>query len=478
MDTAAAASTCEKFWEAEAVPTLTDYIRIPCLSPGFAADWAELGHIADAVSLLRSWAAARPLDGITVEVVQLDGHTPVLVCEVPAVGGRDDDTVLLYGHLDKQPEFTGWREGLGPWNPVREGDRLYGRGAADDGYSLFAALGAIEAARAAGGSHARCVVVIEACEESGSVDLGAYMEALADRLGSVSLVVCLDSGAETWDRLWVTNSLRGLLAVEVRVEVLEAGLHSGTGSGVVPSSFRILRQLMSRLEDETTGEILLPDLYVDVPADRAREIEAAAAHLTPDHLLHGAHPVDGLELLGDGDTATMLRNRSWRPALATTGIDGVPPMAAAGNVLRPFTSAKLSFRLPPTCDSSFAAATVRTALTDDPPYGARITVTSEGADGWSAPPLQPWLAEAIEAGSEAGFGEPARFVGEGGSIPFMKMLGDRYPEAQFLVTGVLGPGSNAHGPDEYLDVAMAKGVTVAVANVLDAHARRAPAQVG
>jgi acetylornithine deacetylase/succinyl-diaminopimelate desuccinylase-like protein len=473
MDTAAAAATSEKFWEAEALPTLSDYIRIPCLSPGFAADWAEQGHIAAAVSLLRSWADARPLEGITVDVVELEGRTPVLVCEVPASGGADDDTVLLYGHLDKQPEFTGWRDGLGPWEPVREGDRLYGRGAGDDGYSLFAALGAIEAARAADGEHARCLVLIEACEESGSGDLEAYVDALTDRLGSVSLVVCLDSGAETWDRLWVTNSLRGMLAVEVNVEVLEAGLHSGVGSGVVPSSFRILRQLMSRVEDERSGEILLSELHVDVPPERASDIDAAAAELTPEHLLHGGHPVDGLELVGDGDTAVMLRNRSWRPALATTGMDGVPPMVAAGNVLRPFTSAKLSFRLPPTCDSSAAAAAVRAALSDDPPYGARISVTSEGVDGWNAPPLQPWLAEAIDAGSLAGFGEPARFVGEGGSIPFMKMLGDRYPDAQFLVTGVLGPGSNAHGPDEFLDVAMAKGVTVAVATVLDAHARRA-----
>jgi acetylornithine deacetylase/succinyl-diaminopimelate desuccinylase-like protein len=477
MDTAAAAATSEKFWEVEALPTLSDYIGIPCLSPGFAADWAEQGHIAAAVSLFRSWADARPLDGITVEVVQLEGRTPVLVCEIPAAGGRADDTVLLYGHLDKQPEFTGWREGLGPWTPVREGDRLYGRGAADDGYSLFAALGAIEAARAAGGSHARCLVLIEACEESGSGDLEAYVDALTDRLGSVSLVVCLDSGAETWDRLWVTTSLRGLLAVEVTVEVLEAGVHSGVGSGVVPSSFRILRQLLSRVEDERTGEILLPDLHVDVPPERIGDIEAAAAQLTPEHLLHGAQPVDGLQLVGDGDTATMLRNRSWRPALATTGIDGVPPIAAAGNVLRPFTAAKLSFRLPPTCDSAAAAAAVKFALSDDPPYGARVRVTSEGVDGWNAPPLQPWLAEAIDTGSRAGFGEPARFVGEGGSIPFMKMLGDRYPDAQFLVTGVLGPGSNAHGPDEYLDVAMAKGVTVAVATVLDAHARR-PGQRG
>jgi acetylornithine deacetylase/succinyl-diaminopimelate desuccinylase-like protein len=473
MDTAAAITTSENFWDADAVPTLQEYIRIPCLSPGFASDWVDQGHIATAAELLRDWAAARDLDGMTVDIVELEGRTPVIVCEVPATGDSADraDTVLLYGHLDKQPEFTGWREGLGPWEPVLEGDRLYGRGAGDDGYSIFAALGAIETARAAGGRHARCVVIIEAAEESGSPDLPAYVEALADRFGDVSLVVCLDSGCETWDRLWVTNSLRGLVAATVNVEVLANGVHSGVGSGVIPSSFRILRQLIGRIEDEASGEILLDELHVDIPAEREAEIKSAAAELTHEHLLHGAHPIEGLSLVAS-DTETLLRNRSWRPALAFTGVDGVPPVAAAGNVLRPFTKAQLSLRIPPTADHRRAAEAVAAALAADPPYGARVTVDSDGAAGWSAPPLAPWLADAIDEGSMAAWGQPARFVGEGGSIPFMKMLGDRYPSAQFLVTGVLGPESNAHGPNEFLHVPTARAVTVAVAVVLDAHSRR------
>ncbi len=455
MDSATAVTTSEKFWEVDALPTLHDYIRIPCLSPGFAPDWAELGHIAEAVDLLRSWATERSIDGLTVEVVQLDGRTPVIVCEVPsrlpAVTDRGD-TVLLYGHLDKQPEFTGWREGLGPWDPVLEGDRLYGRGAGDDGYSIFAALGAIEATRAADGHHARCVVLIEACEESGSPDLPAHVDALADRLGDVSLVVCLDSGCETWDRLWVTNSLRGIVGFTVTVEVLHDGVHSGTGSGVIPSSFRILRQLISRIEDQSSGEVLLDDLHVEIPANRRAEIEEAAAELTPEHLLHGARPVDGLRLVA-ADTAGLLRNRSWRPALATIGMDGIPPVGAAGNVLRPSTTALFSVRLPPTADVDRAAAAVEAALTDDPPNGARVTVGIVGqGGGWNAPPLEPWLADATDAGSMAALGQRARYVGEGGSIPFMQMLGERYPSAQFLVTGVLGPGSNAHGPNEFLHV--------------------------
>jgi acetylornithine deacetylase/succinyl-diaminopimelate desuccinylase-like protein len=479
MDVVAAAARSDALWEEDALPVLSEYIRIPCLSPDFAPGWEADGHVDRAAELLRAWAADRPLDGLTVEVVRLEGRTPVIVCEVPAAGAAgdgthaDDDTVLLYGHLDKQPEFTGWRDGLGPWEPVREGDRLYGRGAGDDGYAIFAALGAIEALRAGGGDHARCVVIIEASEESGSPDLPAYVEALADRLGRVSLVVCLDSGCETWDRLWVTTSLRGLLSVTVRVEVLEAGMHSGTGSGVVPSSFRILRQLLSRIEDETTGDIRLRPLHVDVPADRAVQIEEAAAELRPEDMLHGAQPVEGLTPVADGETATMLRNRTWRPTLSTIGIEGVPPVQEAGNVLRPFTTVKLSFRLPPTCDADEAAAAVEAALTEDPPYHARVTVdTTDRGAGWNAPSLEPWLAEAIDQGSKAAFGEPARYIGEGGSIPFMGMLGERYPEAQFLVTGVLGPESNAHGPNEFLHVPTAKAVTVNVACVLDAHARR------
>ena len=241
-------------WATSVVPVLHEYIAIPALSPMFDAAWSDTGYLAAAVALLRDWASSRSIAGLQVGLHQLTGRTPVLVCEIAAFGvGTSSDTVLLYGHLDKQPEMTGWRHDLGPWLPVREGDRLYGRGGADDGYALFSALTAIEAVQSCGGSHHRCLVIIEASEESGSPDLPAHIEALVDRIGTPSLVVCLDSGSLDYERLWVTTSLRGIAGGVLRVDVLSEGVHSGSASGVVPSSFRVVRQLLDRVEDSETG---------------------------------------------------------------------------------------------------------------------------------------------------------------------------------------------------------------------------------
>lgn len=468
-------------WDRELVPLLHDYIAIPNVSPAFDPEWAAHGHMAEAVALLEQWARAQAIEGLTVEVATLPGRTPLIVMEVPAhdertaVGtgagdGDVPDTVLLYGHLDKQPPMVGWRDGLGPWSPVLDGDRLFGRGGADDGYSIFAALTAIEAVQRHGGTHRRCLVVIEASEESGSPDLEAHVEALADRLGSVSLVVCLDSGCGTYDRLWTTTSLRGLAGFTLSVDLLREGVHSGA-SGIVPSTFRVARELLSRLEDPATGEVLLPAFHADVPEERVIQAGAAADVLGDAvwarfPFLDGARPVDG-------SGAELLLNATWRPAVEIIGADGLPSIEDAGNVLRPRTALNVSVRLPPTCDAHAALTAATEALTTDPPYGATVTVAGDwAATGWNAPPTAPWLAEAIASASRDAFGAPAAAMGEGGTIPFMAMLGERFPEAQFLVLGVLGPGSNAHGPNEFLDLGMARGLTAAVAHLLDAHARR------
>lgn len=465
-------------WDSEIVPILHEYIAIPNVSVGFDPDWDAHGHMQRAVDLLEGWARVQDIAGLTVEVATLPGRTPLIVMEVSPHGaaaadapeGDDVDTVLLYGHLDKQPAMVGWREGLGPWRPVLDGDRLYGRGGADDGYSTFCALTAIEAVQRHGGSHRRCLVLIEASEESGSPDLATHIDALADRLGQVSLVVCLDSGCGTYDRLWATTSLRGLAGFTLHVQILTEGIHSGA-SGIVPSTFRVVRNLLSRLEDPFTGEVLLREFVAEVPEGRAAEARAAATVLgkavwerfpfTP-----GASPVSD-------DPAELLLNATWRPAVEVIGADGLPSIHDAGNVLRPETAVNVSVRLPPTCDAARALAAAKAALTDDPPYGATVRVEGDwAATGWAAPPTAPWLVGALEEASRAAFGQPPASMGEGGTIPFMAMLGDRFPDAQFLVVGVLGPGSNAHGPNEFLHLPMARGLTHAVAHVLDAHAHR------
>lgn len=460
----------EQVWSHDIVPQLFEYIANPCVSSNFDPEWKANGHIDRAIEQIRAWCAARAVAGLTVEVIELPGRTPVILAEVPAFGGGSaDDTVLLYGHCDKQPEMTGWREDLGPWKPVIEGDRLYGRGGADDGYAAFASLLAIEAAQAAGMAHTRLVVLIEASEESGSPDLPAYLEALRDRLGSPTLVLCLDSGCLDHEHLWVTTSLRGMVSGVLRVDVLEEGVHSGEASGVVPSSFRIARQLIDRLEDATTGRLHLRELYTEVPADRMREAAETAAAFP----IQGHFPwVEGVQPMVDDPTWQLL-GRTWLPALSVIGVEGIPPASRAGNVLRPYTALKLSLRLPPTCDAERALAAVHECLTADPPYGARVTFEDGHAgSGWNAPAFSPWLQASLDESSVATFGNPSMAFGEGGSIPFIGTLGAMFPEAQFVITGVLGPGSNAHGPNEFIHLPTAVRLTQCLAHVLHAHATR------
>ena len=453
-------------WQDEVVPTLTRYIEIPAKSPAFDALWAQHGHIDRAVALIEEWGRRRPIEGLTVETFRLPGRTPVMLLDVP---GTAPETILLYGHCDKQPEMVGWSDGLGPWTAVRRGDRLYGRGAQDDGYAVFCALTAIEAVQRAGAPHARCLILIEASEESGSPDLPAYMESLAARIGLPDLVICLDSGCGNYDQLWGTTSLRGIVAGLLTVEVLTEGVHSGSASGIVPSSFRIARQLLSRIEDERTGAVVR-DFHVEIPPARASEARAVAGLLGAD--IAGRFPlVEGMRYAQDEPVALLLAG-TWAPALAVIGATGLPSPADGGNVLRPQTSLKLSLRIPPTLDAASAGRRLTEILEADPPYGAKVRFTASAPSaGWDAPATEPWLLDAVHAASERHFGRPAMFNGLGGSIPFMAMLGERFPHAQFFITGTGGPGSNAHGPNEFLHLPFAERLTACVADLIAAHYR-------
>jgi len=465
MDPVRGMSRIDTVWEEEILPVLTEYVAIPCKSPAFDADWATRGEIDRAVTLVEAWCRAQEIDGLSVEVVRLAGRTPLLWLEVPGVG---TDRVLLYGHLDKQPEMAGWADGLSPWAPVRRADRLYGRGGADDGYAIFASLAALRLLREQGVDHAPCGILIEACEESGSYDLPAYIEHLAPRIGSPSLVVCLDSGCGNYDQLWCTTSLRGLAGGVLQVEILNEGVHSGDAGGVVPSSFRIARALLSRIEDEGTGAISLAELHPEIPAERLAQAEVAARVL-------GDRVYRRFPFANGGGPATrdgreLVLNRTWRPSLEVIGAEGLPGLGDAGNVLRPRTDLKLSLRLPPTVDPRQANRRLREILEANPPHGARVSYCSEwGAAGWNAPTLAPWLETALEEASQAWFGREAVLMGEGGTIPFMAMLGERFPAAQFVITGVLGPESNAHGPNEFLHVPTAKRLTGCVGQLLESH---------
>ncbi|MDD0811002.1 M20 family metallopeptidase [Curvibacter sp. RS43] len=460
-------------WDRDLVRQISDYIAIPAKSPAFASDWAAQGLLDTVLRNAATWVEAQKVPGLTLEIIRLPGRTPVLFFEVEATQAHSSQTVLMYGHLDKQPEFSGWRRDLGPWTPKYEDGKLYGRGGADDGYAVYASIAAIQALKSQNTPHPRIVGLIETCEESGSYDLLPYVDALRTRLGEVALVICLDSGAGNYDQLWLTTSLRGMASGTLKVEILTEGVHSGDASGLVPSSFRIMRQVLDRLEDSATGRLLPASFHCEVPAERLAQAQATAAILGEE--LYKRFPwahydcggATAFALPTTTDPVQALLNRTWTPTLSVTGADGFPTLENAGNVLRPYTAFKLSLRLPPLVEADQAVAEMKRLLEDNAPYQARVTFESNGgATGWNAPSTAPWFEQALNAASQAHFGASCGYIGQGGTIPLMNMLSAGFPKAQMMVCGVLGPKSNAHGPNEFLHVPYAKKLTAAVAQVI------------
>lgn len=478
LDTARALDDITRLWDGQIVRQLSDYIAIPAKSPIFDPQWAQHGYIDTVVRNATAWVEAQKVEGLKLEVIRLEGRTPVLFFELPASRGAGDadvsaQTVLMYGHLDKQPEFSGWRNDLGPWTPKYEDGKLYGRGGADDGYAVYASIAALQALKSQQLAHPRVVGLIETCEESGSYDLLPYIDALRTRLGDVGLVVCLDSGAGNYDQLWLTTSLRGMASGVLKVEILTEGVHSGDASGVVPSSFRIMRQVLDRLEDSKTGRLLPQSFHCEVPAERMDQARATAAILGEE--LYKRFPWAHYDCEGDTrlalpmttDPVQALLNRTWAPTLSVTGAEGLPDLQNAGNVLRPYTAFKLSLRLPPLVEAATAVQELKALLEDNAPYQARVTFEGlSSATGWNAPETAPWFGRALDAASRNFYGTPCGFIGQGGTIPLMNMLSRGFPTAQMMVCGVLGPRSNAHGPNEFLHVPYARRLTAAVAQVI------------
>jgi acetylornithine deacetylase/succinyl-diaminopimelate desuccinylase-like protein len=472
-------------WGERIVPALTDYIAVPAKSPMFDPDWAAHGHLARVLQSATDWVEQQRVPGLRCEIIRLNdaqgrARTPVLFFELPASAGQDGtpapasgQTVLMYGHLDKQPEFDGWRSDLGPWTPKVVDGKLYGRGSADDGYAVYASIAAIQAIQAQGRAHPRIVGLIETCEESGSADLLPYVDALRDRLGDVGLVICLDSGAGNYDQLWLTTSLRGMASGTLRVDILTEGVHSGDASGLVPSSFRILRNVLDRLEDSATGRLLPEVFHCEVPAERLAQARVTA-DILGDELFrrfpwahHDCGGSTAFALPTTSDPVEALLNRTWRPTLSVTGAQGFPALQDAGNVLRPYTAFKLSLRLPPLVEASQAVEQLKTLLEDNAPYQAKVTFTPAGAaSGWNAPSTSDWFESALQSASQAHFGAACGTIGQGGTIPLMNMLSQGFPKAQMMVCGVLGPKSNAHGPNEFLHLDYARRLTASVAEVV------------
>lgn len=451
------------FWDNEILPTITEYIRIPNKSPAFDPSWETNGYMDDVVDLVKDWIEGHQPENSSLHIFKENGRTPLLILDVP---GECEGTILMYGHLDKQPEMAGWEEGLGPWEPVLKNNKLYGRGGADDGYAVFASISAINALKQQNVTLPRIVVLIECSEESGSPDLPFYMDHCAELIGSPDLVICLDSGAGNYEQFWTTTSLRGLIGCTLRVDILKEGVHSGGASGISPSSFRIIRQLLSRLEDENSGQIIPTEFHMEIPLHRIDEVRSMVEVLGDE--VYSTFPWTDKSGPIISDKLEMVLNNTWRPMLSVVGADGLPSVKDGGNVLRPYTTIKLSLRIPPTKDAEEAQTYLMELLTKDPPYGAEVTMEfEEPATGWEAPELASWLNNAIQNASETVFKKPALAMGEGGTIPFMSMLGEKFPHAQFVITGVLGPQANAHGPNEFLHIPFAKNLTACVSLIIE-----------
>ena len=473
LDAAAVLDHVTEQWDRDIVGQLTEYIRIPAKSPGFDPQWVQHGYIETVVRNAAAWVEAQKVEGLKLEIVRLPGRTPVLFFEIAASRPAPGPTVLMYGHLDKQPEFSGWRGDLGPWTPKYEDGKLYGRGGADDGYAVYASIAAVQALKAQQVAHPRIVGLIETCEESGSYDLLPYIDALRSRLGEVGLVICLDSGAGSYGQLWLTTSLRGLAGGTLKVQVLAEGVHSGDASGLVPSSFRIMRQVLDRLEDSRTGRLLPASFHCEMPPERLAQAKATAAILGEEIYQrfpwahHDCGGSTAFALPTTTDPLQALVNRTWAPALSVTGAEGLPALQDAGNVLRPYTAFKLSLRLPPLVDAGKAVRELKTLLEDNAPYQAHVTFEAgSAATGWNAPATASWFGQALEEASRAHFGASCGYIGQGGTIPLMNILSEGFPRSQMMVCGVLGPKSNAHGPNEFLHVPYAKRLTAAVAQVI------------
>jgi acetylornithine deacetylase/succinyl-diaminopimelate desuccinylase-like protein len=339
---------------------------------------------------------------------------------------------------------------------------LYGRGCADDGYAPFLAGAVIEELRRSGVAHPRVILLLETSEESSSADLPAYLDRYRELLGEPALVVCLDAFVPDHQRLWVTVSMRGILVGDLQVSLLEEGAHSGIAGGVAASSFRVLRELLDRVEDARSGAVLLPEFNTEVPQEYqevlARQAEVTAAPAGQLRLLPGVIPVH------EG-TLAQLTAQCWEPSVGYVGVDGAPPVREAGSVLRPSTTLRLSVRLPPGADPKAAAAALSRTLTSAPPYAAQVEFRLVAAEsGWASRP--PAAVQALlDTASRQGFGRNAGLCGGAATIPFLGMFSARYPDAVIVPAGVLGPGSNPHGPDERLDLTAARNLSVALASM-------------
>ena len=454
------------------IPAICDFIKIPNQSRLYDDEWDTNGLQEKACHFSMDFAKSQNLKGLSMTFIEEKGKTPAVLAIVEPFAGNGkvdeslEKTILMYGHIDKQPPLLGeWSEGLGPHTPVIRDGKLYGRGGNDDGYAWFSCVLMAKALQEHNIPHNRLVFFFETDEESGSRDLMYYLTKYKEKIGEPSLIFCLDSGTTDYEHMCLTTSLRGVICFKLRVDVLKQGLHSGSSSGIVPSSFRIMRNILNQFENSNNGD-LIPELYVDIPADNYKQAKDLI-DLKGGKIDFKFPMVEGLDSMGHTGFQDYI-NRIWKPQLSITGIDGLPPNSKAGNVLLPYTEVNCSLRLPPSKDAEEAKKDIEKFFSQvKVPHNAKFSCDIfKGGSGFLCPSYtDPFLKVINQSGIET-FGKPVLYYGEGGSIPFLNDIKNVFPKAQFIVTGVLGPESNAHGPDEMLHLGFLENLVVAMAKIL------------
>lgn len=437
-----------------ALEGLKSFIRVPNVSPGYDPEFFTNGLIIKAIDTVKAWIEAQGIAGLTTTLFAEPGCEPLLLVEIPGTAAPGAPVVLAYGHLDKMPplDAPGWSAGLFAYDPVIRDGKVYGRGTNDDGYNCFLVITALKYLQSKGLAYPKVTLILETGEESGDTEIQQYLERLRPKIGDVDLILVLDGEAQDYQTFWGCTSLRGIVNGVLDISHLATPCHSGMATGLVPSTFRIARILLSRIEDAATGEVLLREAHApEIPATRIEQCRLIAAQLGDrSHAI--VSPLPGAELLSK-DNAELLLAKAWKPGLAVTGCDGIPSVGDGSNVMRTRTALKLSLRLPPGVNAEVTAAALKRVLEADPPYGAKVTYTAVSAgNGWKGPDLSGKIDVAMREATRAVFGGVPLYYGEGGSIPLCNKFQELWPDAQLLVSGCAGTDSNPHGYDESLNL--------------------------
>lgn len=458
-------NTIEQFWLEEAQPTLMDFIRLPSKSTAFDPQWKEHGYLLQACRLAANWIQ-KIIPDATCEIIEDEGKTPCLFVEIGSNDlERQEKTIAFYGHLDKQPENEGWKDGLGPWTPYFDGEYLFGRGACDDGYSVFAMITAVETLRRSKMKHPRIVAIFETQEESGSSDLEGYLHQLKAKIGSPECFIVLDNQCGDYNRLWLNTSLRGNISGTLSVSTMSYGVHSGSFSGIVPDPFTVAMTLLGRIQHPETGEILLDTLQAQIPALRLKQIQEVSLRMG-DQIWKTAPLLENVQPKYGNNDAILIQS-TWKPSLTIIGIDGIPSIQNAGNVIQGSVSLRLSFRIPPGIDIDNALQSINDCFTQNIPYGCSVTWNSlEYLPGWCAPSHSVKYEKLFHDAGEQVFEEKTLACGQGASIGFIPKFEKLFPKTEIILIGVLGPQSNAHSPNEALNVLYTQKLIETIAIVL------------